>query len=143
MKFLLKILSNLAAMLIAIGLLFAGCVYIVGTGVQQADKAMREAQARNAKRLPPAVREQGGQLPARVAPPPPAGFMEQGKRSFAQSVAADLIAQYEIVAAGDDELAKATRAGAVAEMYLQARDEAHYRAWKARSDEHMKRFVPR
>jgi hypothetical protein len=49
-----------------------------------------------------------------------------------------LIEQYDIVKGGNDEMAKSVRAGAVAEMFLQAKDSTNYRAWKAKADAHMK-----
>lgn len=64
--------------------------------------------------------------------------LDGAEKSFATGVAQDLIEQYDIVKNGSDEMAKSVRAGAVAEMYLQARDQANYEAWKAKADGHMK-----
>ena len=64
--------------------------------------------------------------------------MDSAEKSFATGVAQDLVEQYEIVKNGNDEMAKGIRAGAVAEMYLQARDQANYNTWKDRADRHTK-----
>jgi hypothetical protein len=126
MKFLMKIVSNLFAMLIAIALLFGGCVFLVNSGLQEADRAI--------KANPDAFKVE--------APTPMARAMEKGKKDFATSVANDLMDQYEIVRGGNDEMAKSMRAGAVAEMYLQAKDQANYQKWKAIADRHMSNALP-
>ena len=68
-------------------------------------------------------------------------IMDSAEKSVATGIAQDLIEQYEIVKNGNDEMAKGVRAGAVAEMYLQARDQANYRTWKDRADRHMKAAI--
>lgn len=127
MRFLLKIFSNLLAMLIAIGLLFGGCIFLVGTGLQQADKAIKENP--DAFKFEP--------------PAPVQRAMEKGQKDFATKVANDLVDQYYIVKDGTDEMAKSMRAGAVAEMYLQAKDQANYQKWKAVADQHMNKALNR
>lgn len=112
--FLGKVISNLFALVVAIALMIGGCLF-VGTAAM---KGAAEAQ------------KNGGSAGG--------GVLDAAKNSFSKGVAKDLIAQYDIVKNGDDEMAKSIRAGAVAEAYLQAKDKASYETWKARADQHMK-----
>lgn len=134
--FLRKVISSLLAMLVAAVLLIGGCLYVGGDAVQRAAEASRR-QPGNIAVNPPEARE----APAAPAAPSFGNLIEASQNSFAKGVANDLIDQYNIVSRGNDEMAKATRAGAVAEMYLQAKDQAAYEKWKSVSDAHMKRAL--
>lgn len=112
--FLGKVISTLISLVVVVVLLIGGCVFVLGTAVKEAKK--------------------GGALDA---------IADSAEKSFAKGVADDLIEQYDIVKNGTDEMAKAARAGAVAEMYLQARDQASYSQWKAKSDGHMQKALGR
>lgn len=113
-RFLGKIVSNLVAMVFAACLLIGGCLF-VGTAAM---KGAAEAQKNG-----------GGNV------------FEAAKNSFSASVADDLIGQYNIVKNDADEMAKAIRAGAVAEMYLQAKDQGNYRRWKDIADVHQRKAL--
>lgn len=109
-RFVGKIISNLLAMFVAIGLMVGGCLFVGSAAMKGAADAQKNG---------------GGSL------------MDAAKNSFSESVARDLIQQYEIVKDGSDEMAKSVRAGAVAEMYLQAKNQSDYELWKARADRHL------
>lgn len=113
-RFVGKIISNLLAMFVAIGLMVGGCLFVGSAAMKGAAEAQKNG---------------GGSL------------MDAAKNSFSESVARDLIQQYEIVKDGSDEMAKSVRAGAVAEMYLQAKDRGNYEAWKNKADAHMKNAI--
>jgi hypothetical protein len=123
-----KVITNLFAFFITIGLLIGGCVYIGGKAIEKADEANR----RNAAGRP----QEDGTAPNVVS-----GAFEAAKNSFSKSIANDLIQQYEIVENGSDEMAKSIRAGAVAEAYLQAKDAASYERWKSIADSHMQKAL--
>lgn len=111
-----KLISNLIGLAVTLAVLIGGCLF-VGTAAM---KGAADAQ------------KSGSGNPISKA-------MDAAEKSFAKGVAKDLIEQYDIVKNGTDEMAKSIRAGAVAEMYLQAKDQANYESWKAKSDAHMKR----
>jgi hypothetical protein len=134
--FLGKVLSNMLAMFVAVALLIGGCLYVGGAAVKSAAEASKRHQENIAANPPEA-----GDATAVVSSSPAKELFEASKNSFAKGVADDLIDQYNIVIKGDDEMAKAARAGAVAEMYLQAKDQPAYEKWKAKSDAHMKRAI--
>ena len=59
-----------------------------------------------------------------------ADFKEPVKNEFGLKVARDLEQQYDIAKRSGTAMDACTRAGAVAEMYLQAHDEENYKTWK-------------
>jgi hypothetical protein len=107
-----KVISNLLSLVVTIALLVGGCVFVLGTAAKQAQK--------------------NGGIDK---------MTDNLEKSFATGVADDLIEQYDIVKNGSDETAKSVRAGAVAEMFLQARDSSNYELWKSRADAHMKKAL--
>lgn len=120
--FLGKVLSNLLGFVVALALMIGGCLF-VGTA---ALKGVAEAQKNGG----------GGGVGNPIA-----SAMDAAEKSFAKSIAQDLIDQYNIVQNGTDEMAKSMRAGAVAEAYLQAKDSAKYETWKAKADAHLKKAM--
>ena len=144
--FLGKVLSNLLAMLMALGILVGGCVYLGNAAFKSAYEAQQrhaEQMAENNAMAPEReeVEADAHPAPIRERANPTRTIMEAAKTSFTDDVIRDLREQYEIVKRGSDEMAKAMRAGAVAEMYLQGKDQANYERWKATSDGHMKRAL--
>jgi hypothetical protein len=134
--FLGKIIANIIAMVVAAWLLVVGCIYVGSASIKSAEEAKRRFDANR----PAAVQEDRPAV-ERPAPSPVASVFNAAEKSFARSVADDLIEQYDIVKGGSDEMAKSIRAGAVAEMFLQAKDSSNYELWKSRADSHMKKAL--
>jgi len=134
-NFLSRVLSTLIALLLAVGLLFGGCVFIAGQALKSASDAQDRADARRAaapqpERDPePFRRDIAGEMVGSIG------------NAFSTHVAKDLVRQYQIVQSNGSEMDKAIRAGAVAEMYLQAKDEANYRKWKEIADRHQRNAI--
>jgi hypothetical protein len=112
-RFIGKVFSSLLSTLFAMAILIGGCLGLVGMAVNGPKPDFSNLN----KATKPA------------------------QQAFSKSVADDLIEQYNIVRKGDDEFAKSVRAGAVAEMFLHANDEASYGKWKAIADDHQKRAI--
>jgi hypothetical protein len=62
-------------------------------------------------------------------------LMANARQRFHNQLVADAFQQYQIVDGGDDLMAKALRAGVVAEAYLMAKDADNYNKWKKIADD--------
>lgn len=105
----LPVIQVALGIILAVGLMFGGCVALVGVGSHQAAKEMK----RSGKSGDP--------------------FME----SVYEEVMSDAIEQYNtVVRGGGSEIEKSVHAGFVMAACAQAKDDAAYARWKEIKDRH-------
>ena len=106
----LPVIQVALGIILAVGLMFGGCVALVGVGARQAAKEMKRNGGKSGDSFMDAVHDE---------------------------VMNDAIEQYNtVVRGGGSEIEKSVHAGFVMAACAQAKDDAAYAKWKAIKDRH-------